>query len=528
VIPPQTFLAAAWHRLPRVASALVLGVAIVGCAATLPEKLPRGDPGYAAAPGPTGPIAAVEAQVRQRAGPDRSAFRLLDSNEDGLRWRLALVDAAQHSLDLQYYIWWGDESGNLLMKRVIEAADRGVRVRLILDDLSTILEDESHPKVRDVSVAALDAHPNIEVRLFNPWRTRPLASRALEMLAQLERLNHRMHNKLLVADNRAAILGGRNIGDEYFGLSHEFNFRDLDVVGVGPVARQASAKFDRFWNSELVVPTTALGIPATRADLEREYEPVRRELAKSQRLGRFPADRQDWTDELRRFGAEAHLGASRVHSDTPDRDAVTHHMPAAIRDLLATAREEVLITNAYIIPGEHALARMRDQIRAGVKYRMLTNSLASHDVPAVNSHYKQWRKPLLEAGVELYEMRHDAAVQPLLADTPPTKAEFMGLHVKAMVIDRQRVFIGSMNLDPRSWDLNSEMGVVVESEGLAQALAQAMERDMQPENAWHVTLGPDGGLRWHSGTEVLTTQPARGFWQRVQDVIFMAFPRDLY
>jgi putative cardiolipin synthase len=149
-------------------------------------------------------------------------------------------------------------------------------------------------------------------------------------------------------------------------------------------------------------------------------------------------------------------------------------------------------------------------------------------VPAVNSHYKQWRKPLLEAGVELHEMRHDAAVQPLLADTPPTRAEFMGLHVKAMVIDRQRVFIGSMNLDPRSWDLNSEMGVVVESEGLARALAAAMERDMRPENAWRVTLGPDGEPRWTAGDATLTSQPARSFWQRVEDVIFMAFPRDLY
>lgn len=520
---PRRLLQRAARRIAAAAAVIV----IAGCA-SLPEELPRGEAGYAAAPGATGPIAAAEARVQERAGPDRSAFRLLDANEDGLRWRLALVDSARHSLDLQYYVWWGDESGNLLMKRVIEAADRGVRVRLILDDLSTMLEDEAHPRVRDVSVAALDAHPNIDVRLFNPWRSRPLAGRAVELLTQLERVNHRMHNKLLVADNRAAILGGRNIGNEYFGLSHEFNFRDLDVIGVGPVARQASMKFDRFWNSGLVAPAKALGIPATRADLEREYEPVRRELAASQRLARFPADRQDWSEELRRLGAEAHLGTSRVHSDTPDQDAVTHHMPAAIRELLATARSEVLITNAYIIPGDHALSRMRDQIRAGVKYRMLTNSLASHDVPAVNSHYKQWRRPLLEAGVELHEMRHDAAVQPLLADTPPTRAEFMGLHVKAMVIDRRRVFIGSMNLDPRSWDVNSEMGVVVESEGLARALAESMERDMQPDNAWRVTLGPDGGVRWTAGDTVLSTQPARSFWQRVEDVIFMAFPRDLY
>ena len=203
------------------------------------------------------------------ARSDQSGFVLLDSNEDGLRWRLALIDSAQHSIDVQYYVWWDDESGSLLMKRVIEAADRGVKVRLILDDLTTILEDETHPKLRDAAEALVDAHPNIEIRLFNAWRSRALAGRAVETLNRMERINHRMHNKLLVVDNRAAILGGRNIGNEYFGLSPEFNFRDLDVLGVGAVARQASGVFDRFWNSEWVVPVKALGIAATREDLRK-------------------------------------------------------------------------------------------------------------------------------------------------------------------------------------------------------------------------------------------------------------------
>jgi putative cardiolipin synthase len=507
---------------------LALVCIVAGCANTLPEKPPRGEPGIALAPAATGPLAVAAAAVERRHRTDQSAFGLLQSNEDGLRWRLALVDSAAQSLDLQYYVWWGDESGDLLMSRVIAAADRGVRVRLILDDLSTLLEDEAHPKVRDLSAAALDAHPNIEVRLFNPWLSRPLPGRALEMLTRFERINHRMHNKLLVADNRAVILGGRNVGNEYFGLSPEFNFRDLDVIGIGPVARQASDKFDRFWNSDAVTPVGALGIAATRADLAGEYATIRQRLAQSPRLARFPLDHQDWTVALAKLVDTAHAGTSRVHSDLPDGQAVAHHMPAAIRELLGTARKEVLITNAYIIPGDRALARMREQIEGGVRYRMLTNSLASHDVPAVNSHYKQWRKPLLATGVELYEMRHDAAVQAELADTPPTRAEFMGLHVKAMVIDRQRVFVGSMNLDPRSWGINSEMGLVIESEGLAQALAASMERDMQPQNAWQVSLGPDGEPRWTAGDVVLTSQPARGVWQRVLDVIFMAFPRDLY
>jgi putative cardiolipin synthase len=195
---------------------------------------------------------------------------------------------------------------------------------------------------------------------------------------------------------------------------------------------------------------------------------------------------------------------------------------------MMTARREVLITNAYIIPGEPAIRSWSDLHARGVKLRILTNSLASHDVPAVNSHYKRWRKRILGTGAELYEMRPDAAVKPQLADTPPTQSSFMGLHTKAIVIDRQRVFIGSMNLDPRSAEINSEMGVVVDSPRLARALAEAMERDMQPENSWRVELDADGDLRWVAGDQVQTSQPARSFWQRIEDIVFMVFPKELY
>ena len=505
----------------------LLALFLAGCT-SLPDSLPRGAPGYAPAPQPGGPIAVVEAALKERIGPDQSGFVLLQSNEDGLRWRLALIDSAQHSIDLQYYVWWNDESGSLLMKRVIEAADRGVKVRMTLDDLTTIFEDETHPKLQDAAEALVDAHPNIEIRLFNAWHARELAGRAVETLNRMERINHRMHNKLLVVDNRATILGGRNIGNEYFGLSEDFNFRDLDVLGVGPIARQASGVFDRFWNSEWVVPVKALGIASTREDLRREYAPTRTKLAAAPSLERFPLDRQDWSAALAALPAQMHGGTSRVHTDTPDGDALNHHMPRAIRELVGSAQREVLVTNAYIIPDEAAIRLIHAYVARGVTFRVLTNSLASHDVPAVNSHYKQWRKPLLEAGVDLYEMRSDAAVQPLLADTAPTQAKFMGLHVKAMVIDRERVFIGSMNLDPRSAQINSEMGVIVESPGLARELAAAMDRDMASDNAWHVTLDASGQVRWTAGDDVRTMQPARNFWQRVEDLLFMASPRDLY
>lgn len=511
----------------RAAASLLAALALAGCATTAvpPSRPAARPPAQPAAPaGPTGPLAALESSFASRHGAERSGFHLLDSNEDGLRWRVALIDSARHAIDVQYYVWWADESGELLMRRLVQAADRGVKVRLIVDDLTTLLADEEHPRVRDAGFLRVDAHPNISVRYFNAWRDRTLVGRGLEGFERMERLNHRMHNKLLVADNRAAVIGGRNVGNEYFGLSPHFNFRDLDVIGVGPVARQASAVFDTFWNSEWVVPAARASSGTAPEAVDAE---ARSRLA-SPALERFPREPRDWRAELQSLAAGLHPGTSRVHTDRPDPDALHHHMPAAIRALVATAKREILVTNAYIIPDERFVAALGQLTARGVRTRVLTNSLASHDVPAVNSHYKAWRKPLLAAGVELHEMRHDAAVQPRLADTPPVKAGFMGLHVKAMVIDRERVFVGSMNLDPRSSELNSEMGVVVESAGLAGELAAAMERDMAAENAWRLTLDERGDVLWTAGAVRTSVQPARNFWQRVQDVVFMLFPRDLY
>ena len=512
----------------RLLVGLLLAVALVACAGGEPPPLPRGEPGQASPPRPGGLLADIEGRVSAKAGPERSGFHLLDRNEDGLRWRLALADSASHTLDLQYYVWWGDEAGSLLMRRVLDAADRGVKVRMILDDLSTALVDAASPKVRDREIGMFNAHPNVEIRLFNAWHRRSMAGRVLETVERLERMNHRMHNKLMVADNRAAVIGGRNIGNEYFGLSEEFNFRDLDVLGIGPVARQASSVFDRFWNSEWVTPAAAFYDGPARVDARARREIVDERLTGAASLARFPLPRQDWRMAFDGISRDLHVGTSRVLTDAPRRDALRRHMPDAMRALFGEAQRELLITNAYVIPDQDEIEHLRAIAGRGARIRLLTNSLASHDVPAVNSHYKQWRRQLVEAGVELHEARHDAAHRAELADTAPVRSGFMGLHVKAAIVDRTRVFIGSMNLDPRSKELNSEMGVIIESRGLADALAASMERDLHPANAWRVTLADDGGLRWSSESEVLTTQPARGFWQRVQDQVFMLFPRDLY
>jgi putative cardiolipin synthase len=251
-------------------------------------------------------------------------------------------------------------------------------------------------------------------------------------------------------------------------------------------------------------------------------------LAGAPELSRFPLEPRDWTAELQTLPATLQPGQSRVVADRPGEEAVKHWMPRAIRDLIGAAKRELLIANAYIIPDQDMVELLRGLTARGVTVRVLTNSLATTDVPAVNSHYKLWRRDLIEAGVELHELRPDAALKATEADTPPTSSVFLGLHAKTIVLDRERVFVGSMNLDPRSLEINSEMGVVVESSGLGGIARGALDEAMKPENSWRVELDPDGRLRWVAGVQMRRFQPARSVWERLEDLVYMIFPRQIY
>jgi putative cardiolipin synthase len=312
------------------------------------------------------------------------------------------------------------------------------------------------------------------------------------------------------------------------GLNAAFNFHDLDVLGIGPVARQTSSVFDAYWNSEWVMPVSALRIPISSAEQEEARAQLSKRISEAESLARFAVSPRSWSAALASLAGRLHVGASQVYSDLPRDGTIEHVMLERIHAMLDTARSEVLIVNAYIIPSERGIAALRRLKGRGVDMKVLTNSLASHDVPAVNSHYKQWRKPIIDAGAELYEMRHDAEIQRLVSDTPPTRANFIGLHSKAMVVDRERVYIGSMNYDPRSALFNTEMGVFIESRGLGEALAKLILRDMQPINSWRVEVDDDGGLRWINNEEVVTSQPARNWWQRVEDALFEVIPKEYY
>ena len=506
---------------------LTVTITLSSCATRTVAPYVRPSPEYAMPAQADGAFSDIESAIRTAHGPEASGFELLDSNEEGLRWRLALIDSARHSIDVQYYLWYGDAAGRLLAKRLLDAADRGVKVRMLVDDLNTLFADAGTVAQRDHVAAWLDAHPNLELRLFNPWKKREIMERAGEAMSEFKRINQRMHNKALIVDNQAVILGGRNIGDEYMGLNASFNFHDLDVLGIGPVARQTSDVFDTFWNSDWVMPAAALQIPVSKDELDSGKKLLLQRLnEKAESLANFPFDPQSWSAEFTALKTRLHFGTSQVVSDLPSSGAIEQVMLGHIHSMLEAAQRKILIINAYIIPAGQGISILRELKDRDAQVKILTNSLASHDVPAVNSHYKKWRKPILEAGAELYEIRHDAAIQSLVSDTPPTQAKFMGLHSKAMVADGERVYIGSMNFDPRSAQLNTEMGVFINSPGLAEALTKLIERDMQPENSWQVELDDEGELRWTNDKETVTRQPARSWWQRVEDFFLMAVPKE--
>ena len=509
------------------AGGLTLALLFSGCASA-PPTWEQPPPSYAAPARPDGRFADLEAAIATVRGPETSGFRLLERNADGLKWRLVLIDNARHTIDLQYCVWFGDASGQLMMARTIAAADRGVKVRILFDDLSTMLRRMTSPELRDAMLARIDQHPNIQIRVFNAWRERGWFGRAYEGATDFTRLNRRMHNKQMVVDNRVAILGGRNIGDEYMGLDEAFNFHDLDVLGLGPVARQASAVFDRYWNSEWVRPIA----PSAAGDagaLTPEMLELPPEAAAHPGMQQLMTGARDWSSEVAALPESMFAGRSVVHTDSPSRaEGVQNHMPEAFRALMRSARREVLITNAYIIPDAAFMSDLRELAARGVSVRILTNSLASNDVPAVNAHYEGWRRAILQTGATLHEMRSDAAIQAELVDTPPVRSGFVGLHTKAMVIDRERSFIGSMNLDPRSEVFNSEMGVIIDSVPLAAVLARRMERDMSGANSWQVLLADDGALRWKSDAGERGSQPARNFGQRVENLLFKLMPASYY
>jgi putative cardiolipin synthase len=496
--------------------AVTLLCLMTGCA-SLPTDYPPPPHSVTPEPDPSTTLGRLAADFTRSHGSDVSGFATVDLNADGLRWRLAMVDSAEQSIDMLYYLWYGDLGGLLLLEHVIEAADRGVRVRSVVDDTLFIKGK--------AGLASLSAHPNIEIRVFNPWAHTGVA-RAFEGAARFKRLNHRMHNKLLIADGQMAILGGRNIGDHYFGLHHKYNFHDLDMVVLGDDAAGSSEIFDHFWNSDQVIPASAFVEDASWETIETARESEREKIRQTEELKEFSSGPRNWDDEMADLVAGMSAGTSTLEYDRLFPEAAKPTIDGVVRlvEIVEQAKREVLILNAYVIPGERMLEIFQEATDRGVRVRLLTNSLASNDVPAVTAKYKKYRKPLLEAGVELYEFRAHPEIQQGIIDTEAVTARFAGFHTKAAVVDREIVYVGSLNLDPRSIQLNTEMGMIVTSPDLAEEVARIAERDMEPANSWQVHLNEQGELYWESAEGIVKKQPAQNGWQRIQMWFFGIAP----
>ena len=474
-------------------------------------------------PHPDSRLAVVTRNLTENLDDGNSGFFKLFRNDDAMRWRLLLADMAEETLDMQYFIWKGDASGELLLDRVIKAADRGVRVRILVDDIYLIGTDRT--------IAALSQHPQIEMRIFNPAqrRTGSIVVRGLEYLGNFEQLNHRMHNKLIVADNRFTIVGGRNIGNEYFGLNPKHNFTDFDVLAFGPVAKKVSASFDIYWNNQWAYPGEALLQNYKGQELlPLLLDELQEQLVRNEKLlVEFQQQKQDWNNLLLKLAHNMKSGKARVIYDEPlvGEDIPPAQLIETLGELAVNAQHELLISTPYFIPHEDFYQAVPDLISRGVRVVILTNSLGSTNHPIVHSGYKKHRKKVIEMGVELFELRHDANARGKF-DTPPVQSKAFGLHAKYIVIDRKFTFVGSLNLDPRSIYINTEMGLIIDSANLAAAVAQEFEEELKPENSWQVLLDDKDRLFWKAGDTTVRREPARSFWQRFQSGFFGLFDLD--
>ena len=477
---------------------LVLRIAIATCAlavisgcATMPPgaNFPRVESQALAHPEETALGRKVDA--RAKSHPGLSGFRLFASGSDAFTLRLQMADSAQRTLDIQYFIFKDDDSGQLLMSAMLRAATRGVRVRVLIDD--------TEARGQDDRIGLLAAHPNIDVRLYTPFFYRgaiPLF-RYAEFGLTASRLNYRMHNKLFVVDNTIAVVGGRNVGDEYFDTGEDLQFGDYDVFAMGPIAHELSKSFDEYWNSMLAVPVRALlGTLPTKPKLEAMETQLSNHLAEMRDSDAMKALRTG-NPLATMLNSDTGIvwAKAEVVADSPDKssveggDTIGALFRRRLLEATADVKSELLIVSPYFVPGTKLSDLLKSLRERNVRVRVLTNSLLSTDVPAVHAGYRRYRIPLLEEGIDLYE------VKPLPGKPTsrggmlkaPSSGQF-SLHAKAYVFDRKRIFIGSANLDPRSMHLNTEIGLMIDSPELARQVVARFDTIAQPANSFVLAL----------------------------------------
>jgi putative cardiolipin synthase len=454
------------------------------------------EPGHAIPPGNTTMLdRVIDAGLGDE--PDVCAVRLIEPNPMAFGYRAATAGSAERSLDIQYYIWNADLTGKLIATEVLRAAERGVKVRVLVDDIDA--------RAKHDLFEVADLHPNIEVRIFNPFYSRSgWFGQFTEWLIRGRRLNRRMHNKAWIVDNRVAIVGGRNIGDEYFGASDQSNFADLDLVLAGPIVQEISASFDEYWNNPNAVPVDRF---------ERKPPPPEAlaRLLEDAREYRRTASESPYVATLRDVERRANMLAAQppplkvreveLLVDDPAKIGVeleegeSSRVLAGLWRVMQKAEREVLIVSAYFVPGDEGTRRLAELEQRGVRVVVHTNSLAATDVAAVHTGYMRYRKDLLRAGVELFETKRRADSDAGRRQISVTGSSGASLHTKALIVDGRWVYIGSMNIDPRA-NLNTEMGVLIENTVLAAQVRRQFQRSVSPELSYRVEL-EGNSLVWY-------------------------------
>jgi cardiolipin synthase C len=499
-------------RMQRGLVTVVILLCAAGCVSA-PFDYPR-EPSFAISPTADTALRQQVELWRQR-NPGPSGFFPLVSGTDALGARLRLTEIAEKSIDVQYFLMKGDTAGQVFTAGLLRAADRGVRVRFLLDDIFTT--------VKDAELELLNAHPNIELRLHNPISRRGIS--AINLAVTFLRANRRMHNKSFTVDNQVTIVGGRNIANEYFDLKPTGEFLDLDMIGIGPVAEDVSAVFDQFWNHGRSVPIEAFAKRYTADDLER----ARKQISETKRArGDLVYNTAVYTGLVQAMigGGHTYYSAdATVVTDEPDKliskvSADQMRLVQSLNTVLNKARREVIVFTPYFVPGKAGVAFWKSIVDRGVRVILVTNSLASNNHTAVHAGYAKYRKRIIEAGVELHEVRVNAA---------NGRASTLTLHTKGMIIDRETVFIGSLNLDPRSIAINSEMGMFISNPELGESMAtQAL--DQISAIAYRVELDDRRRLRWRAiidGNEVIEwAEPGATLMHRFRAFLLRVVPEN--
>jgi putative cardiolipin synthase len=528
----------AWTRARRALLAAGLLLLVAACA-TLPpgSDYPKSESSALTRPEATRlgrELAAMKAEH-----PGTSGFKLLPVGIDSFLLRMQMAKRAEHTLDVQYFLIQSDNTGQLFIEALLAAADRGVRVRVLMDDAGSF--------GRDAQVRTLAGYANVQLRMFNPFAYRGdvAALHFAEYLGSASRLNYRMHNKLFVVDNEIGIVGGRNVGDEYFQGGSDVEFGDYDIIAAGPIVNQISNTFDAFWNSPMAIPIEALaeGAPSPRdlADYRETLAAHHAQLIET-KMPYMPAlPGSEALDAL--IGGKTSLvwAKAEVVFDSPEKSKVESGEQGGrlLRDRLGVftnaVRTELIVVSPYLIPGPAGMKLFEELRERGVSVRILTNSLASSDVPAVHSGYQAFRVPLLERGVELYEVRPQPGRPAVRSGRFKGSSNLFALHAKAFVFDRERVFVGSMNLDSRSLHINTEVGLIIESAELARQVALRVADIAQPANSYVLRLGDADAagrraLVWRTHEKGFPVdfhqEPAVTDWQRLQVDLLSFLPLD--